>query len=176
MECQVPSRQRLVDLFHEWGPGVYRFALGLVRHPQEAEDVLQETFLKLMRHLDAEEEEDNLRGWVFTVAANACRDRIRRRARWLPWTAETDLRVEPEARPDDDGRERAARAALERLSTRDRLLVTLRAQGLSYRDIAAATSLQPTSVGRLLARALDRWERAYHDAPAVPQAYGRSSS
>ena len=176
MECQVTSRQRLVDLFHEWGPGVYRFALGLVRHPQEAEDVLQETFLKLMRHLDAGEDENNLRGWVFTVAANACRDRIRRRARWLPWTPETDLRVEPEALPDDEGRIRVARAALERLSTRDRLLVTLRAQGLSYRDIAAAMSLQPTSVGRLLARALDRWERAYHDAPAVPQAYGRSSS
>lgn len=176
MECQVTSRQRLVDLFHEWGPGVYRFALGLVRHPEEAEDVLQETFLKLMRHLDAGADEANLRAWVFTVAANACRDRIRRRARWLPWTSKTDQRVQPEVLPDDDSRMRAAQTALQRLPTRDRLLVTLRAQGLSYRDIAAAMSLQPTSVGRLLARALDRWERAYQDTPAVPRAYGRSPS
>ncbi|MCA1651565.1 MAG: sigma-70 family RNA polymerase sigma factor [Acidobacteria bacterium] len=176
MECQVTSRQRLGDLFHEWGPGVYRFALGLVRRPHEAEDVLQETFLKLMRHLDAGGDESNLRAWVFTVAANACRDRMRRRARWLSWTPETDLRVQAEAPPDDDGRVRAAQGALQRLSNRDRLLVTLRAQGLSYRDIAAAMSLQPASVGRLLARALGRWERAYHDAPVVPQAYGRSSS
>jgi DNA-directed RNA polymerase specialized sigma24 family protein len=43
------------------------------------------------------------------------------------------------------------------LPPRDRLLLLLRAQGLSYRDIAAAAGIRPTSVGRLLARAVDRW-------------------
>jgi DNA-directed RNA polymerase specialized sigma24 family protein len=53
---------------------------------------------------------------------------------------------------------RAARDALRHLSDRDRLLLALRAQDLSYREIAVAARIRPSSVGRLLARALDRWE------------------
>jgi DNA-directed RNA polymerase specialized sigma24 family protein len=55
---------------------------------------------------------------------------------------------------------KGARVALLRLPGRDRLLLALRAQGLSYRDIAAAARIRPASVGRLLARAVDRWEAA----------------
>ena len=46
------------------------------------------------------------------------------------------------------------------LPARDRLLLALRAQELSYRDIAVAAGIRPSSVGRLLARALDRWGQA----------------
>jgi DNA-directed RNA polymerase specialized sigma24 family protein len=46
------------------------------------------------------------------------------------------------------------------LEPRDRLLLALRAQGLSYREIASAAKLKPESVGRLLARAVDRWSAA----------------
>ena len=42
------------------------------------------------------------------------------------------------------------------LAPRDRLLVALRAQGLSYQEIAGATGIRSASVGRLLARAIDR--------------------
>jgi DNA-directed RNA polymerase specialized sigma24 family protein len=50
-----------------------------------------------------------------------------------------------------------ARKAFRALAPRDRLLLSLRAQGLSYKDIAAASGIRQQSVGRLLARALDRW-------------------
>ena len=43
---------------------------------------------------------------------------------------------------------------------RDRLLLALKAQGLSYREIAAAAGVRENSIGRLLARALTRWRRA----------------
>jgi DNA-directed RNA polymerase specialized sigma24 family protein len=48
---------------------------------------------------------------------------------------------------------------MQALPARDRLLLSLRAQGFSYRDIAAAARIREQSVGRLLARALDRWKR-----------------
>jgi DNA-directed RNA polymerase specialized sigma24 family protein len=65
--------------------------------------------------------------------------------------------VPPPVLPDEDGRLKDAREALRRLPERDRLLLALRAQGLSYRDIAAAARIKPASVGRLLARAAGRW-------------------
>src|SRR6266508_2203714 len=147
-------------LFQEHGTAVYRFAVVLVRHQQDAEDVLQETFLKLLRHLEAGGDTTNLRGWLFTVAAHAARDRQRRRTRWVPWLPAHDAQVPPPVLPDEDGRLKSARDALRRLPEQDRLLLALRAQGLSYRDIAAAARLRPASIGRLLARAVDRWEAA----------------
>ena len=151
------------ELFEAHGAAVYRFAMVLLQQHQDAEDCVQETFLKLLRHLDAGGDTSNVRGWIFTVAAHAARDRQRRRRRWVPWLPAHDAQVLPAALPDEDGRLTRARAALECLPARDRLLLALRAQGLSYRDIAAATGIRPASVGRLLARAGDRWAGARKD-------------
>ncbi|HXG53987.1 MAG TPA: sigma-70 family RNA polymerase sigma factor [Vicinamibacterales bacterium] len=145
------------DLFREHGAAIYRFAVVMVRHHQDAEDVVQETFMKLLQHLEAGGNADNLRGWLFTVAAHAARDRQRRRGRWVPWTWKDDVPVEPAALPDEDGRLRALRETLRSLPDRDRLLLGLRAQGLSYREIASAAGISDTSVGQLLARAMARW-------------------
>lgn len=129
----------------------------MLRMQDEAEDVVQDTFLKLLRHLLTGGDRTNLRAWLFTVAANGCRDRMRARSRWLPWSAEADARtVAPQ---DTSGDVASARQALASLAPRDRLLLSLRAQGLSYAEIARAAGIQPVSVGRLLARAVDRWKR-----------------
>jgi RNA polymerase sigma-70 factor (ECF subfamily) len=166
------ASQAAQDLFEQHGAAVYRFATVLLHHQQDAEDVVQETFLKLLHHLTASGSESNIRGWLFTVAAHAARDRQRRRARWIPWAQAHDPRVAPPQLPDEDGRLRIAREALRRLPDRDRLLLALRAQELSYRDIAVAAAIRPSSVGRLLARALDRWGRAC--SSAVPAGSGQN--
>jgi RNA polymerase sigma factor (sigma-70 family) len=145
------------ELFQQHGAAVYRLALMLLRQHQDAEDVVQETFLKLLHHLTDSGNTDNLRGWLFTVAAHAARDRQRRRGRWLPWGPMYERTTEPPQLSDEDGRLGAARRAMHRLPPRDRLLLALRANGLSYREIGAAAGIKSASVGRLLARALDRW-------------------
>lgn len=149
-------------LFSEHGSPLYRFCRFTLGGSDEAEDIVQDTFLKLLQHLQAGGDRSNLRSWLFTVAANACRDRVRWRARWLSWRAELDHRaVESNDEPPD---RRLLRAAVRALSPRDRLLLSLRAQGLSYREIGVAAGIQERSVGRLLARAVDRWKRRVDDA------------
>jgi len=158
----VDPQAETLRLFQEHGAALYRFCRSVLRHTGDAEDVVQETFLKLLHHLQHNGDTRNLKSWLFTVAANGCRDRTRWRLRWLPWTAERDHRtvdpVDEEVRlkPDTTG---VARKAFRALSPRDRLLLSLRAQGLSYKDIAAASGIREQSVGRLLARALDRWRK-----------------
>ena len=168
MDIAHRAREQARELFQEHGTAVYRFALMLLQHHQDAEDVVQETFLKLLAHLGNGGNADNLRGWVFTVAAHASRDRQRLRMRWLPWAPAHEAAVDPPELPDEDGRLRAARRAIRHLSPRDRLLLALRANGLSYREIAAAAGIRPTSVGRLLARAIDRWAEHSTEKPASP--------
>jgi RNA polymerase sigma-70 factor (ECF subfamily) len=159
-------------LFEQHGDAIYRFAVVLLRHHQDAEDVVQETFLKLLRHLGDGGNTDNVRGWLFTVAAHASRDRQRRRFRFLPWAADYDARVAPPELPDEDGRLAAARESLRRLAGRDRLLLALRAHDLSYRDIAAAAGIRQKSVGTLLARAVARWKEACDRSGQLGGAHG----
>ena len=145
-------------LFDTHGPALYRFCRSTLGHGREAEDIVQDTFVKLLKHLRAGGDRSNLRAWLFAVAANACRDRARWRMRWLPWSADQDRRV---ADPPDEAPDRSrAYLALDTLAPRDRLLLSLRAQGLSYREVAAAAGIAEASVGRLLARAVARWKRA----------------
>jgi RNA polymerase sigma-70 factor (ECF subfamily) len=150
------SRDAIVGgLFDEHARGLFRLALAMLHDGNAAEDVVQDTFLKLIAHLDRGGALPNARGWLYTVAAHGCRDRQRGLARWLPWIAERDVRHAGESPDVHDGAD-ALLDAIRSLPTRDRLLIALRAQGLSYRDIADAARIRPASVGRLLARALNR--------------------
>lgn len=143
------------SLFDLHASGLYRLALAMLREPDAAQDVVQDVFLRLLAHLDGGGTLANARGWLYTVAAHACRDRQRRLWRWLPWIAERDTRQAPES-PDLTDGTHAVLDAIRALAPRDRLLIALRAQGLSYQEIAEAAGIRTASVGRLLARALDR--------------------
>jgi RNA polymerase sigma-70 factor (ECF subfamily) len=145
-------------LFDLHASGVYRLALAMLREPAAAQDVVQDTFVRLMAHLEKGGALPSPRGWLYTVAAHACRDRQRRRGRWLPWISARDTRHAQET-PDRREGAQVVLDGIRALPPRDRLLIALRAQGLSYQEIADAAGLHAPSVGRLLARALDRLQK-----------------
>jgi RNA polymerase sigma-70 factor (ECF subfamily) len=60
---------------------LYRTALRLTRVPADAEDLVQETYLKAFRAADHFEPGTNLRAWLFTILHNTARNRARDRAR-----------------------------------------------------------------------------------------------
>src|ERR1700757_4129068 len=60
---------------------LYRMALRLTRVPADAEDLVQETYLKAFRAADRFEPGTNLKAWLFTILHNTARNRARDRAR-----------------------------------------------------------------------------------------------
>jgi RNA polymerase sigma-70 factor (ECF subfamily) len=60
---------------------LYRTALRLTRVPADAEDLVQETYLKAFRAADRFQPGTNLRAWLFTILHNTARNRVRDRAR-----------------------------------------------------------------------------------------------
>src|SRR6266852_6292349 len=60
---------------------LYRAALRLARVPADAEDLVQETYLKAFRAADRFEPGTNLRAWLFTILHNTARNRARDRSR-----------------------------------------------------------------------------------------------
>ena len=67
---------RLVDIYSE---RVYRLALKILNDPQDAEDILQETFLKAMRALPSFEGRSNLSTWIYRIATNEALMLLRKR-------------------------------------------------------------------------------------------------
>jgi RNA polymerase sigma-70 factor, ECF subfamily len=67
----------LAEIFDAHGDRVYRLALSLLHDPSEAEDVLQQTFLAVLTHLDRFEGRSRIGTWLYRVAYNACMDRLR---------------------------------------------------------------------------------------------------
>jgi len=156
IEALTPTVSSLFDLH---ASGLYRLALAMLHDPDAAQDVVQDTFARLVEHVRERGQLTNARGWLYTVAAHACRDRQRRSGRWLPWISERDKRSAFET-PDRFDDAHAVLHAIRTLSARDRLLIALRAQGLSYQEIGDASRIRHTSVGRLLTRALNRLQKA----------------
>ncbi len=69
----------LAALFDAYADRIYRLALGLLQDTQEAEDVVQETFLKVIAPRHRFEGRSNIATWIYRVAYNASIDRLRQR-------------------------------------------------------------------------------------------------
>ena len=65
------------DVFNRYHERIYRYVLRLVHQPDEAEDLTQETFLRVHRELSSLREESALTSWLYRIATHICYDRFR---------------------------------------------------------------------------------------------------
>jgi RNA polymerase sigma-70 factor (ECF subfamily) len=149
---------------------LYRTALRLTRNAADAEDLVQETYLKAFRAADRFEPGTNLRAWLFTILHNAARNRARDRARELV-TADSDTvervseapvgaaldgvsrRDTPESLLLRDTLDPDLRAALDALPEAFREAVWLRdVEEFSYAEIAEMLSVPPGTVMSRISR------------------------
>ena len=74
--------QALFDRVYEtYGPSLYRFCLLQMKNPADAEDVLQDVFVKRLYQAPRFKSPEHERSWLYRVALNLCRDEWRRRRR-----------------------------------------------------------------------------------------------
>lgn len=156
------------DIFTLHHRSVYRTAYALMRDGGLAEDVVQEVFLKLYRHLDDAPMDDLLRAWLLRVTINTARNTLRGRSRagvreeaFAKSHAEDELFHSPECELERETEIAAAREALAHIREPMRSCLWLKQQGLSYREIAHALSLNEASIGSFVARGRKEFIRAY---------------
>ncbi|MCW2955033.1 MAG: putative polymerase, sigma 70 family subunit [Conexibacter sp.] len=132
-----------------------------------AEDLAQEVFLRAWQHAPRGLTEPRLRAWLYRVAGNLAIDTLRaRRPHDEAALLDSIGAVAAVASSDQDER-LALDAALERLSPRDRALVTLQFSGFGPTEVAALLETTPEAARKRLARARERFRVVYADlAPA----------
>ena len=131
----------------------YAFALSLVGRTADAEDLVQETFLKAQRAFDSFEPGTNVKAWLFTILRRVVIDR-HRRAKLRPVSqSEEELEAVVPARAEEDADDfdgltsMDVREALEQVPEVFRLPVRLRdVDGLSYTEIGRILDVPPGTV------------------------------
>jgi RNA polymerase sigma-70 factor (ECF subfamily) len=164
------SRERFAAVFRERYRELYGLGYRLLGDHGEAEDVVQETFLRLDGQPVLDRPDEEVAAWLRRVCLNTAYNRLRgqRRAAARLDRAGRAGRADDEADPDATPllavlraeQQRAVRQALASLPERQRACLLLRHAGFSYSEIAATLDLAVGSVGVLLARG----ERAFRDA------------
>jgi RNA polymerase sigma-70 factor (ECF subfamily) len=154
--------QDVLLLFDRCASSLLRYVASFGLTTQETEDVVQEVFLALFRHLRLDRSRRNLTGWLFRVAHNLAlkrRKRLQRRTT-VPWDDSVHALIDPAPNPEVRlaQRERQQRLApvIQALSARDRRCLLLRAEGLRYRDIADTLGMSLGGVAKSLARSIGR--------------------
>jgi RNA polymerase sigma-70 factor (ECF subfamily) len=161
-------RDEFESVFVRYWAHVYRILHRLVVDPAEAEDLALETFVRLYQHSPFEEKDFQMGGWLYRVATNLGLRSIRsfkRREQYELAAGKNALEVEPDSRPAEvfarHEEQALARQALAQMNERQSQLLVLRYSGLSYKEIASALDLAPTSIGPLLLRAEREFEACY---------------
>lgn len=167
----------LIDV---WSPGLLRTAQAFVSDAHTAEDVVQETWLAVLRSLDKFEGRATLRTWTYQILINIAKTRGRRDARLVPtenltgygttvdrsrfrgaddpypghWRTAPDPWPSPEASALNTETQRTLNAALNRLPGRQRAVITLRdVEGYGSDEVCRILDITPENQRVLLHRA-----------------------
>jgi RNA polymerase sigma-70 factor (ECF subfamily) len=152
----------------------------MVGDSQTAEDLLQETMIRVFQNIERYRERGAFRSWIYRIASNLALTELRRARFRAEWSPEA-VRIVPDARgpgieEDLERRETgsALRRAIARLPDEQRAVILLRARrGLEIREIAEALSVPEGTVKsrlhyavRSLRTLLREWE--------APRSIGRN--
>ena len=177
LRYQQGERAAFVQLVRRHQGPLYNFALRQVRVPQQAEDVVQDTFVRVVQNAAEFKHEARFTTWVYTITRNLCIDYLRKRAlRKHPsldeqrgedgdgptlgeQTADPRASVEREA-TSSELKERIARA-VDMLPDEQREVFLMREiANLPFKEIAEITSVPENTVKSRMRYALERLQEA----------------
>ncbi len=165
--CLARDERAYRELVERYRRQVYSIAMRMVRRPEDAEDLTQETFVRMFRALDRYDPSRPFAAWIFTIVSRLCIDHLRRKRlnpislfqRGAGTQEEYTIEVEdPGLKPEEATihaqEERQTRELIDSLPPHYRIVVILRhQQDLSYEEIAEALGLPLGTVKARIHRA-----------------------
>lgn len=167
LRCQAGEREAFTELVKCYQNRLYSFIFRLLRHREEAEDAMQEVFLRVYRSLPSYRPESSFTSWLYRIASNYCMDLLRKRRQkvvslFYKTIEEDEERVmeipddsrDPETLFDDTELQQTVQKAIDNLPPKYRLVMLLRHQeGLSYQEITEITGLPEGTIKAQIFRA-----------------------
>ena len=163
-ENAVPMtlNEKVIGYFEQLRTPVFRFLLRRTHDASRAEDLTQETFLRLCRHLRDDRPLENPKAWLFTVAGNLAVDTNRGQRNIADLDEHTwkeiedsrsDSQSDPEALLLQNERLNRLQIAVLSLTPLQRECLHLRAEGLRYREMAELMGISISTIADAVRRA-----------------------
>ena len=153
--------EALDTLYHHLGRPVYLLALSILRDTHAAEDIMQDTWLRLIQGAKGYTTGTNPEAFVLTVARNLALTALEKRAREMP------SEIAEDAVPHlatDGGEPMRTLPVLDTLDTEERQIVLLRLEyGMKHRDIAALLGITTAACEKKYSRAAAKMRTYYKD-------------
>lgn len=163
-----PAEAWLESALSQHWPRLYAVLYRLVGDHAEAEDLALEAFWRLYRHPAMMNGGQSLSGWLYRVAMNLGFNALRAQKRRQHYESQAGRMLLEERRSESpdvtfekDLERQRVRLALAQMKPRSAQILILRYSDFSYAEIAATLGLAVGSVGALLARAEDEFEKIY---------------
>jgi RNA polymerase sigma-70 factor, ECF subfamily len=148
-------RERVIRLYREYGPVVYRRCVRLLGDRERARDATQEVFVKLLREEKLTGDGDEVLPWIYRVTTRHCLNLRRSALRERRLNGATALEVVADAAAPFPDR-RLAQQVLGRFdSTTQAVAVGVLVDGMEREEVAGALGLSRRTVHRKLARFLE---------------------
>jgi RNA polymerase sigma-70 factor (ECF subfamily) len=149
------------DLYRELRKPLLRYLACLGLSADEAQDVVQDAFLSLHKHLAAGGSQENIRSWIFRVAHNQARNRQSRYERRFAAPLEERIdSIADESTPETAVLEQEKflrlKKAIRLLTDNERECLLLRAGGLRYREIGEVLGVPTSTVADTVDRAIKK--------------------
>ncbi|MEM7147471.1 MAG: sigma-70 family RNA polymerase sigma factor [Verrucomicrobiota bacterium] len=156
--CRLGERDAAQELLRRYERSLTNYLWQMLRHPQDCEDAVQETFGKVLRALPAYREENRFEQWLFRIGRNQALNMIQHRKRVVMDPEPENLGPQfesplPDAAASLEAKERiqALERAIAKLPEAEREVIILRSQAdLPFKQIAELTG---APLGTVLARA-----------------------
>jgi RNA polymerase sigma-70 factor, ECF subfamily len=161
---ESPIEEFVVGLYAELRPGLLGYLRQIVGSTGEAEDIVQMAFIRLFDQLQKGSTVEDWRSWMYKVSRNLAIDYLRHQDRGeaaaTEWMAERERSEAGATVEDQMGRREQVKILLSELNERERHCLLLRADGLSYKEIAEVLEISTKSVSVYLARGLKKFRQS----------------
>ncbi len=121
----------------------------------------------MYREMTSENNVQNHRAWLYKVAGNLCKNQLRRKQAFRKIVESGNGTPESSYQPEENCIKNSdiaiLRKTLEKIPLRDRVLLQLYQDGLSYAEIAEAAEVNKKSVGKMLSRAIAKTAVLMHE-------------
>lgn len=166
--CRKGSLPSFERLYEEHGGRMKSIALNLLGSVADAEDAVQETFLRVYRGAASFRGGAAFSTWVYRILINSCYDAMRRSRRRAEGPLPPRLALSPGTESDHPLR-LSIEAALSRLDPRERAAFLLcEVEGFSHREASAILDVSESSSRGLLFKARRRLQRELRAGGALP--------
>jgi RNA polymerase sigma-70 factor (ECF subfamily) len=145
---------------------IYTLALKLMKKPEDAEELAQDTFVKAYQKIDSYEGKSKFSTWLYTIAYNSCISELRKRRIEFKSLDDRQVTAEDEQKMNDyyretkkEDQEKYLNMALEKLPEDDQVLVTLYYyENQSMDEISSITGLTVSNIKVKIHRARKRMQ------------------